>query len=111
VGFQGAHGLFDDLGSGHVPNLVFISPNQCNDQHGRGDAGPVCDFDPLIMARRWETLRTIQQGHPRIDRVVRRAQRYRGGAGENDYSVSPPTNQVLVTVDTNYGEHPVRTFC
>jgi hypothetical protein len=30
---------------------------------------------------------------------------------ENDYSVSPPTNQVLVTVDTNYGEHPVRTFC
>jgi hypothetical protein len=36
VGFQGAHGLFDDLGSGHVPNLVFISPNQCNGQHGRG---------------------------------------------------------------------------
>jgi hypothetical protein len=46
VGFQGARGLFDDLESGHVPNLAFISPNQCNDQHGRGNAGPVCDSDP-----------------------------------------------------------------
>jgi hypothetical protein len=26
---------------------------------------------------------------------------------ENDYSVSPTTNQVLVTVDTNCGEHGV----
>jgi hypothetical protein len=31
---------------GDVPTLSFIAPNQCNDQHGRGNAGPACDFDP-----------------------------------------------------------------
>src|SRR5205814_6094189 len=46
VAFQGAHGLFADLASGEVPNYSFIAPNQCNDQHGRGNAGPQCDFDP-----------------------------------------------------------------
>jgi len=46
VGFQGAHGLFDDLATGRVPNFSFIAPDQCNDQHGRGNAGPHCDFDP-----------------------------------------------------------------
>jgi hypothetical protein len=46
VGFQGANGLFDDLGSGSVPSFSFIAPNQCNDQHGRGNAGPYCNYDP-----------------------------------------------------------------
>src|SRR5262249_5376885 len=46
VGFEGVHGLLDDLASGHVPDFSFIAPNQCNDQHGRGNAGPACDFDP-----------------------------------------------------------------
>src|SRR5713101_7506350 len=40
VGFSGANGLFADLGSGHVPTFSFIAPNQCNAQHGRGNAGP-----------------------------------------------------------------------
>ena len=34
-----------DLASGQVPSFSFIVPNQCNDQHGRGNAGPHCDFD------------------------------------------------------------------
>jgi hypothetical protein len=46
VGFEGPSGLFEDLASGHVPNFSFIVPNQCNDQHGRANAGPQCDFDP-----------------------------------------------------------------
>src|SRR5258706_116543 len=46
VGFEGSHGLFEDLSSGHVPNFSFIAPNQCKDQHGRGNAGPQCDYDP-----------------------------------------------------------------
>jgi len=46
VGFEGSRGLYDDLATGHVPAFSFIVPNQCNDQHGRGHAGPACDFDP-----------------------------------------------------------------
>jgi len=46
VGFQGPHGLYEDLASGHAPNYSLIAPNQCTDQHGRGNAGPQCDFDP-----------------------------------------------------------------
>jgi hypothetical protein len=44
--FEGQNGLFADLSSGHVPTFSFIAPNQCNDQHGRGNAGTVCEFDP-----------------------------------------------------------------
>ena len=32
------HALFADLNSGHVPNLAFIAPNQCHDQHARGSS-------------------------------------------------------------------------
>ena len=28
------------------PSFSFIAPNQCNDQHGRGNAGPFCPYDP-----------------------------------------------------------------
>ncbi|HUK02953.1 MAG TPA: alkaline phosphatase family protein [Steroidobacteraceae bacterium] len=45
VGFAGAHGLYADLASGDVPNLSFIAPNQCNDQHGRGNGDAFCQFD------------------------------------------------------------------
>src|SRR5262249_33099099 len=43
VGFEQ---LYADLGSGNVPDFSFIVPNQCNDQHGRGNAGKFCNFDP-----------------------------------------------------------------
>ena len=47
VGFDGPSGLFEELASGRLPNLVYIVPNQCNDQHGRSgaSAGPACDYD------------------------------------------------------------------
>src|SRR5215472_12696718 len=46
VGFDGPHGLFDDLESGNAPDFALIAPNQCHDQHGRSNAGAICDADP-----------------------------------------------------------------
>ena len=46
VGFET---LYGDLGSGNVPTFSFIVPNQCNDQHGRGNAGV---DRPTVPARR-----------------------------------------------------------
>ena len=106
--------LYADLASGQVPSFSFIVPNQCNDQHGRGNAGPACDFDitdngtlvglnPALMQMGDLTIQTIVQaihaspvwgtGHSAIVVVW----------DENDYSATPNTNQVLLTVDTNYG--------
>jgi hypothetical protein len=120
VGFEGQGGLYDDLASGHIPNLSFISPNQCNDQHGRGNGGSQCAFDPVddgsqgglnpaLMYVGDLTLRTLvsaihrspawERGHNAIVVVW----------DENDYSFVPNLNQVLVIVDTNYGPHHVRS--
>jgi hypothetical protein len=46
VDFDGARGLFADLASGDLPTYSFVAPSQCNDQHGRGNAGAFCNFDP-----------------------------------------------------------------
>ena len=46
VGFDGNRGLYSDLASGEVPSLSYIVPNQCNDQHGRGNGDAFCQFDP-----------------------------------------------------------------
>jgi len=120
VGFEGIHGLFDDLGSGHVPDFSFIVPNQCNDQHGRGNAGPQCDFDPndngtqaglnpALISLGDATLRTLV-------RAIHASPAWQDGRNaivvvwdENDYSATPNTNQVLVIVDTNYGPRGVRS--
>jgi hypothetical protein len=120
VGFEGARGLFDDLASGHVPNYSFIVPNQCNDQHGRGNAGPQCDFDPgtdglqahlnpALIYLGDLTLRTIV-------RAIHGSPAWQDGRNalvvlwdENDYSGTPNKNQVLVIVDTNYGVKQVRS--
>jgi hypothetical protein len=116
VGFEGEHGLFADLGSGKVPAFSFIAPNQCNDQHGRSNAGPQCDFDPsddgsqaglnpALIYIGDLTVRTLvtaihnspvwKQGQNAIVLVW----------DENDYSFVPNVNQVLTVVDTNYGTH------
>ena len=118
--FEGANGLFADLSSGHVPEYSYVVPNQCNDQHGRGNAGPACESDPNdngtqvglnpgLMYRGDVTVQTLvtaihnspvwQNGRTAIVIVW----------DENDYSVAPTTNRVLLTVDTNYGAHGVRS--
>ena len=116
VGFEGEHGLFADLSSGRVPALSFIAPNQCNDQHGRSNAGPQCDFDPVDNGS--------QQGlNPALiflgDQTVRNlvtsihnSPVWKQGSNaiivlwdENDYSFYPNVNRVLTIVDINHGTH------
>jgi len=120
VGFDGANGLYADLAAGSVPNFSFIAPNQCNDQHGRGNAGPYCNYDPndngtqaglnpALMQRGDIALKQIVtaikkspvwvQGHNAIVIVW----------DENDYSIAPNTNKVLLIVDTNYGTHGLQS--
>ena len=120
VGFEGAGGLFEDLETGHVPAFSFISPNQCNDQHGRGNAGPVCDFDPNddgTQAGLNPAL--IYQGDLALRNIVKAIHAspvWKEGRSaivvlwdENDYSAVPNLNQVLLIVDTNYGPHGVQS--
>lgn len=76
VGFDGRRGLFADLASGNVPSLAFIAPNQCNDQHGRGNGDAFCAFDPGVTSG--STVGTqaglnpglIQQGDVTVERLV-----------------------------------------
>ncbi|HTC92950.1 MAG TPA: alkaline phosphatase family protein [Terriglobales bacterium] len=120
VGFEGAHGLFEDLISGHVPPFSFIAPNQCNDQHGRGNAGPACDFDPNDNgAQDGLNPALIYLGDLTLRNLVKAihsSPAWHDGRNaivvlwdENDYSFVPNVNQVVLTVDTNYGEHGVRS--
>jgi hypothetical protein len=114
VAFEGSNGLFADLASGQVPAFSFIAPNQCNDQHGRGNAGPLCDFDPsdngtqtglnpALIFKGDQTIETLVN-------AIHASPAWRLGNNaivllwdENDYSATPITNQVLTTVETNYG--------
>ena len=120
VGFEGRGGLYDDLASGHVPDLAFIAPNQCNDQHGRGNGGSQCAFDPVTDGSQAGlnpaliyvgdlTLRTLVA-------AIHRSPAWSQGRNaivvvwdENDYSFVPNLNQVLAIVDTNFGPHGVQS--
>jgi len=120
VGFEGKSGLYDDLASGHLPNLAFIVPNQCNDQHGRDNGGSQCAFDPLDDGSQAGlnpaliyvgdlTLRTLVS-------AIHRSPAWNQGRNaivivwdENDYSYVPNLNQVLLIVDTNYGPHHMKS--
>jgi phosphatidylinositol-3-phosphatase len=113
VGFEGTAGLWEDLSGGNSPTFSFIVPNQCNDQHGRGNGGSQCDFDfestgtqrglnPALIYVGDLKLRSVvqaihastvwSQGHNAIVIVW----------DENDYSIAPNKNRVLTTVETNF---------
>jgi len=118
VDFDSADGLYADLASGHVPTYSFIAPNQCNDQHGRGNAGAFCNYDPsdngsqaglnpALIIRGDITLR-------KLIGAIKNSPAWKSGSNaivvlwdENDYSTAPNTNQVPLIVDTNYGAHGV----
>jgi phosphatidylinositol-3-phosphatase len=118
VGFEGQGGLYDDLAKGRLPNLAFTVPNQCNDQHGRGNGGSACAFDPVTNGSQAGlnpalnyvgdlTLRTLVA-------AIHRSPAWWSGHNaiviiwdENDYSFYPNVNKVLAIVDTNYGPHGV----
>jgi len=129
VGFDGPRGLYSDLAKGDVPSLAFIAPNQCNDQHGRGNADAFCAFDFGVPNGNGLTTGTqeglnpglILQGDTTIERLVKAIKHspvwHDGRAAivivwdENDYSgisttpkgLFPPQNQntVVLTVETN----------
>jgi hypothetical protein len=120
VDFIGGDGLYADLRSGHVPSFSFIVPNQCNDQHGRGNAGAFCNFDPtdngtqagLNPALIYRGDVTIQQ----IVTAILKSPAWKAGDNaivvvwdENDYSQAPNINKVLLIVQTNYGPHGVQS--
>jgi len=118
--FEGSHGLFADLSSGDVPAFSFIAPNQCNDQHGRGNAGPVCEFDPNDNGTQ-DGLNPglIYRGDVTLQLLVTAIHNspvWHDGRSaivvlwdENDYSIAPTKNQVLLIVDTNYGARGVQS--
>ncbi|HEV2135118.1 MAG TPA: alkaline phosphatase family protein [Terracidiphilus sp.] len=133
VGFEGPHGLYADLKSGNVPNFAFIAPNQCDDQHGRGNGDAFCAFDygQNDIGYTYGTQAglnpgLIQQGDTSIERLVgaieaSRVWRTTRSAivivwDENDYSgsttiltgVYPSQNQnrVVLTVQTSYSNSP-----
>jgi phosphatidylinositol-3-phosphatase len=113
-------GLFADLASGKVPNYSFIAPDQCNDQHGRGNAGPYCNFDPLsdgsqaglnpaLIIKGDDTIKTLVT-------AIHKSPAWKSGKNvivllwdENDYSLAPNINQVMTVVDTNYSPRHKRS--
>jgi hypothetical protein len=129
VPFDGAHGLYADLARGSVPSLSFIAPNQCNDQHGRGNGDAFCQFDtvdnggvvglnPGLIAQGDATLQHLVE-------AIKASPAWDDGRSaivivwdENDYSgvatapaagtAFPASNQntVLLTVETNYRKAP-----
>ena len=116
VDFDGANGLFADLAAGSSPSLSFIAPNQCNDQHGRGNAGPFCNYDPASDGTQASlNPALIQRGDVAVQKLVaaiHASPAWQQGKNaivvlwdENDYSNAPNTNQVVAIVDTSYGAH------
>ena len=131
VGWDGPNGLYADLARDTVPSLAFIAPNQCDDQHGRGNGDAFCAFDPGQPSLNGLTNGTqvglngglILQGDTTIERLINaiiNAPVWNEGRtaivivwDENDYSgistmpngLFPPQNQntVVLTVQTNYG--------
>lgn len=118
-GFNGANGLFADLASGNVPNYSFIAPNQCNDMHGRGNAGPYCAYDPGGGTQDDTNPALIQRGDVAVKKLVtaiKASPAWHQGHNaivilwdENDYSVAPITNRVPLIVVTNYGPQGVQS--
>lgn len=131
VGFDGQGGLYADLAAGEVPHFSFIVPNQCDDQHGRGNADAFCAFDYGLNDSGY-TYGTqadlnpglIQQGDTTLEHLVgaiHASPSWREGRNaivivwdENDYSGSTTNltglfpvqnrNRVVLTVDTNFSK-------
>jgi hypothetical protein len=120
VGFVGANGLYADLRAGEVPAFSFIVPNQCNDQHGRGNTFAFCAFDPTDNGTQAGLNPALMHlGDIAVQRLVtaiKQSPVWAQGQNaivvlwdENDYSFAPNTNLVLTIVDTNYGMHSVQS--
>jgi len=114
--FDGVGGLWSDLGAGNSPDYSFIVPNQCNDQHGRGNGTAFCGFDPLDNGTHAglnpALIRLGDQAVQKIVTAIHASRAWTDGRSaivvvwdENDYSVQPIVNRVVTIVETNYGVH------
>jgi len=114
----GFNTLYADLSSGEVPTFSFIAPNQCNDQHGRGNGTAFCAFDPTDNGTQAGlNPALILQGDMALRQIVTAIKQspvwFHSNSAivilwdENDYSIAPNVNQVLLIVDTSYGTHGV----
>ncbi len=119
VSFEGPKGLFADLKAGTVPDFSFIAPNQCNDQHGRGNGTAFCNYDADDNGTQTGLNPSlILQGDLALQRVVtaiKASPVWHDSKSaivilwdENDYSTST-SNQVVTIVDTNYGHRGVQS--
>ena len=129
VAFDGQQGLIADLARGTSPVFSFIVPNQCNDQHGRGNAGAFCNFDPDDNGSQVGlNPGLIFRGDVAVKEIVNAIHASPvwtatgGGFGkpvsrsaivllwdEDDYSPAPTQNKIIFVVDTNYGVHGLQS--
>jgi phosphatidylinositol-3-phosphatase len=114
--FDGAGGLWADLGAGDVATFSLIAPNQCHDQHGRGNAGAFCNYDPRSDGTQAGLNPALiilgDQAVEKLVTAIHASPVWTRGRNaivvvwdENDYAVQPITNKVVTIVDTNYGVH------
>jgi len=114
VSFDGQRGLYADLKTGHVPDLAFIAPNQCEDMHGRGNGTAFCNYDADDNGTQTGLNPSlILQGDLAVQRIVTAIKASPAWSesrsaivilwDENDYSAAPYPNRVALTVDTSYG--------
>jgi hypothetical protein len=115
-GFDGLYGMWGDLASGNVASFSYIVPSQCNDQHGRGNGTAFCNYDPVDNGTQAGLNPALillgDQAVQKIVTAIRESPVWKTGHtaiiliwDENDYAVQPIINQVVATVDTNYGTH------
>jgi hypothetical protein len=120
TGFDGMKGLWSDLGSGKVPHFSYIVPNQCNDQHGRGNSTAFCNYDPTSNGTQAGLNPALiilgDQAVEKIVTAIHGSKAWKEGHSaivvvwdENDYAVQPIVNKVVAIVDTNYGFHQLRS--
>ena len=112
--FDGGQGLWADLASGNVPNYSLIVPNQCNDQHGRGNGTAFCNFDPVSNGTQAGLNPALiilgDQAVQKIVNAIHSSKVWQRGNNaivvvwdENDYAVQPIVNKVVTIVEPNHG--------
>ncbi len=121
VSFEGPHGLWADLATGHVPTYSYVVPNQCHDQHGAGNypPSPTETFDDVFCSNNIFDGGLRQEGDIELQALVgaiKASPVWTSGKtaivivwDENDYSTAPVTNQVVMIVDRNYGPQGVQS--
>lgn len=120
VAFDGYNGLWADLAAGKSPTFSYIVPNQCNDDHGRGNGTPFCGYDPNDNGTQTGlNPALIQLGDLALKKIVtaiKASPQWSQGRNaifvvwdENDYSNQPNINKVAMIVDANFGPHAVRS--